>query len=222
MQQQQQSRHNSRATRVLARGMPDETVHQTPAAMATLGWLGLLAGIGANLWQMYTTISAVYQMFTGSTMPVIDFGNITFDICFLIALSFQLALLFLVFRLDTRWKKQQTGGSAGRKKGGMKSYGYAAVEVVQQLGLFAIWVGLAFVIDTLGDFTFIAVRTATADASTSAFLVFLYAVALYSLSTLVLVRAIEYLWSASAVKDQWAQSRERRRGERPRESQPRW
>lgn len=143
--------------------------------------------------------------------PPIDPRNVTFDICFLIAFSFQFALLFLVFRLDTKWKKQQTGGTAGKKKGTMRNYGYAAIEVVQQLGLFAIWVGLAFVIDTLGDYTFIAARTVAADASTSAFLIFLYAVALYSLSTLAFVRSIEYLWAASAVKDQWEQARDKQR-----------
>src|SRR6266487_6432770 len=205
----QQQASKSKQTRILTRGLPDETVHQPPSAMAALGWLGLIAGVAANLWQMYTTIAATYQMFTGSANPPLDFQNVTFDICFLIAFSFQFALLFLVFRLDTRWKKQQTGGS-GKKKGGMHSYGHAAVEVVQQLGLFAIWVGLAFVIDTLGDFTFIAARTASADASTSAFLVFLYAVALYALSTLAFVRSWEYLWAASAVKDQWAAAREHR------------
>ncbi len=199
-------------TRILTQGMPDQTVHQSPGAMAVLGWIGVVAGCGANLWQMYTTISAVYQMFTaGNAQPPIDPRNVTFDICFLIAFSFQFALLFLVFRLDTKWKKQQTGGTAGKKKGMMKNYGSAAIEVVQQLGLFAIWVGLAFVIDTLGDYTFIAARTVAADASTSAFLIFLYAVALYSLSTLAFVRSIEYLWAASAVKDQWEQARDKQR-----------
>ncbi len=213
--QQQHSKEtrvlHPKQTRILSQGMPDETVHQPPSAMAVLGWIGVCAGIGANLWQMYTTISAVYQMFTGNPSPPIDPRNVTFDICFLIAFSFQFALLFLVFRINTRWKKQQVGGSTGKKKkSGMSSYGYAAVEVVQQLGLFAIWVGLAFVIDTLGDYTFISARTANADASTSAFLIFLYAVALYSLSTLAFVRSWEYLWAASAVKDQWAHAREKR------------
>ncbi len=159
----QQQASKSKQTRILTRGLPDETVHQPPSAMAALGWLGLIAGVAANLWQMYTTIAATYQMFTGSANPPLDFQNVTFDICF-----------------------------------------------------FAIWVGLAFVIDTLGDFTFIAARTASADASTSAFLVFLYAVALYALSTLAFVRSWEYLWAASAVKEQWEQAREHR------PAQPKW
>ena len=213
---------HSKGTRVLKRGMPDETIHQSPAAMEILGWIALLGGIAANFWQMYTTISAVWQMFGAGTAPLPDFSNMTFDICFLIAFSFQLALLFLVFRLDSRWKKQRSGGTTGKRKGGAKTTGYAAVEIVQQLGLFAIWVGLAFVIDTLGDYTFIAAKTVNADPTTSMFLVFLYAVALYALSTLVLVRAFEYLWSASAVKDQWDAARARRRDGPPQGSQPKF
>jgi len=208
MSQRQTS--SGKTTRVLSRSLPDQTVHQAPGALAVLGWLGVLAGFGSNLWQMYTTISAVYQMFTGSSTPALNPGDVTFDICVLIAFSFQFALLFLVFRIDTRWKRQQSGGS-GSKRRGLKGYGYAAIEVVQHLGLFAIWVGLAFVIDTLGDYTFIASRTGHADATTSAFLIFLYAVALYALSTLAFVRSIEYLWAASAVKDQWQAARDRQR-----------
>src|SRR5450755_4777772 len=142
------AQQSSKGTSILKRGMPDETLHQPPAAMASLGWIGVIAGVGANFWQMYTTISAIWQMFTGSTTPNTDFLNVTFDICFLIAFSFQFALLFLVFRINSRWKKQQAGGSMGKKKKSAASgYASAAVEVVQQLGLFTIWVGLAFVID---------------------------------------------------------------------------
>lgn len=213
------TQQSSKGTRILKQAMPDETLHQPPAAMAALGWIGVLAGIGGNFWQMYTTISAIWQMFTGNTTPNTDFLNVTFDICFLIAFSFQFALLFLVFRLNTRWKKQQAGGAKGKgKKGAASGYVKATVEVVQQLGLFAIWVGLAFVIDTLGDFTFIAARTLHADPATAAFLVFLYAVALYALSTISFARAWEYLWAASAGKD----DRDRSRPDRNKPAQPHW
>ena len=214
--QQQQTRTTAKGTRILTHGMPDETLHQPPAAMAALGLIGVIAGVAANFWQMYTTMSAIWQMFTGNTSPVTDFLNVTFDICFLIAFSFQFALLYLVFRINSRWKKQQAGGTTGKKrKGAASGYASAAVEVVQQLGLFAIWVGLAFVIDTLGDFTFISARTVNADASTSAFLVFLYAVALYALSTISFARAWEYLWAASAGSD------DRERSHAPRRDGPR-
>jgi hypothetical protein len=62
--QQQRPRNNNRATRILTQGMPDETLHQPPAAMAALGWIGVIAGIIANFWQMYTTISAIWQRTT--------------------------------------------------------------------------------------------------------------------------------------------------------------
>jgi hypothetical protein len=217
-QQQQQPGGRGKPTRLLTSALPDATVHQSPGAMATLGWIGVGAGIFANLWQAYTTISATFQMFTGSATPHLDLRDITFDICLLIAFSFQFALLFLVFRIDTRWKRQQAvGGALGRKKinRGVSGYGHAAIEVVQQLGLFAVWVGLAFVIDTLGDYTFISGRTISADPVTSAFLIFLYAVALYALSTLAFVRSIEYCWAASAVKEVWEAAREQRKQSQP-------
>ena|SRR5579859_592986 len=218
MSQQQQQTGGRKVTRILTQALPDGTVHQAPGAMATLGWIGVGAGVLANLWQAYTTIAATFQMFTGNTTPHLDVRDITFDICLLIAFSFQFALLFLVFRIDTRWKRQQTiGGSLGRKKSsrGVNGYGHAAVEVVQQLGLFGVWVGLAFVIDTLGDYTFIAGRTVSADPATSVFLIFLYAVALYALSTLAFVRSIEYCWAASAVKEAWEAARAQRRQSQP-------
>jgi hypothetical protein len=199
---------NSKATRVLARGLPDHTIHQAPGAIGTLGVIGIVAGIGANGWQMYTTICSVYQMFTGSYTPDFNLKNPVFDACLLIAFASQYALLMLVFKIDTAWKRQQTG--AGAKKRGVGGVGAATVEVVQQLGLMAIWIGLAFLIDTLGDMTFIGNHTGSADAGTSAFLIFLYAVSLYALSTIAFARAIEYLWSASAVKDRIQAMKSRR------------
>jgi hypothetical protein len=210
--QQQQS--TSKKTRLLARGLPDETVHQPPSAMAVIGAIGVIAGALSNGWQMATTIDGVFQMFTNGRHAItnfssfFNFGNVIYDVCFLIAFSFQSALIYLVFRIDTRWKRQQTGGTTGRRKrlgGGQAGYGRAAVEVVQQLGLFGIWVGLAFVIDTLGDYMFISSRISpSVDATTAVFLIFLYAVALYALSTIAFVRAWEYLWASSKAKDYWS------------------
>ena len=212
-QQQPPPSGKEKVTRLLSAGLPDRTVHHVPGVMTLLGGLGVVAGITANGWQMFTTMTALYQMFTGNaSLPSLNLSNITLDICAFIAFSFQLALLFLVFRIDTRWKRQQTGTtSAKKKRGTTRSYGFAAVEVVQHLGLFAVWVGLAFVVDTLGDYSFIASKTTYADPTSSAFLIFLYAVALYALSTLAFVRSIEYLWAAAAVQEQWEDRREERR-----------
>lgn len=213
-QQQPPPTGKEKVTRLLAAGLPDRTVHHVPGVMALLGGLGVVAGIAANGWQMFTTMTALYQMFTGKAALPFDLSNITFDICVFIAFSFQLALLFLVFRIDTRWKRQQTGTSSAKKKRGRgtaSGYGFAAIEVVQHLGLFGVWVGLAFIVDTLGDYSFIVARTTYADLISAAFLIFLYAVALYALSTLAFVRSIEYLWAAAAVQEQWEDRREERR-----------
>jgi hypothetical protein len=221
LQQQKPQQKTSKETRILA--MPDETVHQPPSAMAVIGAIGVIAGALSNFWQMGTTIDGVFQMFTNGRHAFIDFGsfftsfgNVIYDVCFLIAFSFQSALIYLVFRIDTKWKRQQAGGGGkGKKKRGgndLAQYGKSAVEVVQQMGLFGIWVILAFIIDTLGDYMFISSRIApNVDASTAVFLIFLYAVALYALSTIAFVRAWEYLWAASRAKDYWNALRESRR-----------
>jgi hypothetical protein len=219
LQKKPKQNNDPKKTRILARGLPDETVHQPPSAMAVIGGLGVIAGVLANSWQMATTIDGVYQMFTHGEHAIstfwsfFKFGNVVYDICFLIAFSFQSALIYLVFRIDTKWKKQQTGGNNGKKKRlGQVGYGRAAVEVVQQLGLFGIWVGLGFVIDTLGDYMFISSRIApNVDGPTTVFLIFLYAVALYALSTIAFVRAWEYLWASSKAKDYWNELRGQRR-----------
>jgi hypothetical protein len=62
MQQHQQSRNTSKATRVLSRGMPDETMHESPAAMAVIGWMGVLAGgvaVNTSLNLLKSAISKV-------------------------------------------------------------------------------------------------------------------------------------------------------------------
>lgn len=220
LQERPKSNNDPKKTRLLA--MPDETVHQPPSAMAVIGAIGVIAGALANLWQQGTTIDGVFQMFTNGRHAFTDFGsvftsfgNVIYDICFLIAFSFQSALIYLVFRIDTKWKKQGTGlgkGKKGRAGSGVVDYGKSAVEVVQQMGLFGLWVCLAFVIDTLGDYMFISSKISpSVDAVTAAFLIFLYAVALYALSTIAFVRAWEYLWASSKAKDYWNALRESRR-----------
>jgi hypothetical protein len=220
-----QRQGQAKMTRVLGRGMPDPTMHLPPTMMFVIGGIGVVGGGAANIWQMYTTISAAYQMFTGVSSPPIDFSNIIFDICFVIAFSFQYALMMLVFRISTQWKRQQSEGKGGKRRGsavGVRGYGLAAVEVIQQLGLFAIWIGLAFIIDTLGDYNFVGSKVpASADPSTQAFLIFLYAVALYALSTLAFARAWEYMWAGFAAAEHWKRSREGH-SSHSRSDQPKW
>jgi hypothetical protein len=185
----------------MADKLPDETVHLPPIALFALGGAGTIAGILTNIWQMITTFVAFWVLFSPKGRAI-DFQKqpVLIAICTLIAFSFQLALAFLVFRLDHAWKRNkvetENGGRAARA---------AVIEVVQQTDLILLWSLLGFVVDTVGDYTFISLYTAGADWATSAFLIFMYAVALYSLSTIGFVRSLEYVWAGfSAVARQMA------------------
>lgn len=203
-----QSRQHGPLKQKLARSLPDQTVHHPPGAMFLLGGLGILFGFGANLWQMVTTFTAFWSMFNPKGTPV-DPGKqpAVFAICGLIALSFQFALMMLTFRLDTTWKKYKVVGQPAEKS--IKSVAQAkanqvkatAVEVVQHVNLVMVWGGLGFVVDTIGDYTFIAIYTVSLDFLTSTFIIFCYAVGLYALSTIAFVRSIEYLWAGFAAAD---------------------
>lgn len=174
--------------------MPDETIHLPPIALFLLGGIGAVAGVLANIWQCITTFIAFWSMFNPKATPV-DFQRqpAIMGICTLIAFSFQLALLFLVFRLDKKWKQNKAAGeSAG------KAARDAVVEVIQQTDLILIWSLLGFVVDTVGDYTFVSLFTASLDATTGIFLIFIYAAALYSLSTIGFARSLEYLWAGFA------------------------
>ena len=174
--------------------LPDETVHLPPIALFALGGIGVLAGILTNIWQMITTFVAFWSMFNPKARPF-DFQRqpVIVAICGLIAFSFQLALMFLVFRLDKTWKKNK---AAGESTG--KAARDAVVEVVQQTDLVLIWSLLGFIVDTVGDYTFISLYTGGTDAGTAIFLIFIYSVALYALSTIGFVRSLEYVWSGFA------------------------
>jgi hypothetical protein len=206
LNQQQQQQGGVRMTRRL----PDQTVHNPPGAMLTIGWIGVVAGLGGNGWQMLTTIFAFLLLFSAGREARINLGDVTFWICALIAFSFQFALIMLVFRIDSVWKKHRVNGTGSKrhKAGSVRS---TAVEVAQQVSLILIWGALAFVIDTIGDYTFIGSKTANLDAVTAAFIIFCYAVALYALSTIAFVRSIEYLWAGYAAADNLKREREQQR-----------
>lgn len=198
--QQQQQKPGQKLN--VTRRLPDNTVHNPPGAMLTIGWVGVAAGLGANLWQMLTTIFAFLLMFTAGRSSAINLSDVLFWISALIAFSFQFALIMLVFRIDTTWKKHKVNGTGAKKQQNVgKALRATAVEVVQQVSLVLVWGALAFVIDTIGDYTFIGSKTATLDETTAAFIIFCYAVALYALSTIAFVRSIEYLWAGYAAAD---------------------
>jgi hypothetical protein len=206
-------------TRVLVRNLPDQTIHHPPGAMFTIGVLGVLAGIGTNVWQMITTFTAFWTMFNPKGSAV-DPGKqpVVFIICGLIAVSFQFALMMLVFRLDTTWKKHKvTGQGSGHAQAQgnklVQQFKSTAVEVVQHVSLVTIWGALGFVVDTIGDYTFISVYTGNLDLPTAAFIIFCYAVGLYALSTVGFVRSIEYIWAGFAAKDNLKEQRRDHQGQ---------
>src|SRR6266702_7077724 len=96
--------------------LPDETIHLPPIALFALGGIGVLAGLLCNLWQMITTFVAFWSLFSPKGRAV-DFQKqpVLIIICVMIAFSFQLALMFLVFRLDRAWKRNKATSEGGGK-----------------------------------------------------------------------------------------------------------
>jgi hypothetical protein len=202
-------------SRVAVRSLPDPTIHQPPGAMFAIGGLGILAGGATNLWQMVTTFTAFWSLFNPAGTPVtLAKQPVVFIICALIAFSFQFALIMLVFRIDTVWKKYRVNGQA---QGSLKGHAQArlaqakstAVEIVQHVNLVMVWGALGFVIDTIGDYTFIGLYTAALPLVTATFIIFCYAVALYALSTVAFARSIEYVWAGFAATDNLREQRMR-------------
>ena len=92
--------------------------------------------------------------------------------CLLIATCVQYFLQMLVFKIDKHWRAERADG---KSKGGAM-FG-AAVHIVHQTDIVTILSTMAFIVDTVGDFTFISLYTS------NIFLIFAYAVALYAFST---------------------------------------
>lgn len=113
-------------------------------------------------------------------------------ICALIAISFQFAILFLVFRIERDWKN-----SKAKHQGGVDAAKSTAVEVVQHIPLVLFWGILGFIADTVGDYTFLNIYT------DNWFLLFMYGCALYASSTIMFARSIEYLWAGFVALERW-------------------
>ena len=182
-----------------SRQMPDRTIHHPPIAMYFIGGGGVLLGLATNGWQMFTTFIAFWSLLNPNGTPV-DVGKqpMDFMICALIAVSFQFSLVMLVFRLDTTWKRKTAVNGKTSKGAVFKS---TAVEIVQHVNLVMVWGALGFVVDTVGDYTFVSIYTARLDPATAIFVVFLYAIGLYALSTIAFVRSIEFLWAGFRAAD---------------------
>jgi len=171
-----------------ARG-PDSTIHTFPAAMFLLGGVLILLGIISNGWQMFTTFTAFWAMMNPAGTPVnLQKQPIVFAICGLIATGAQVGLALLVWRIDTTWKKKAFLSSSNAETARS-----TAIELVQHIDLVSILCAISFVVDTIGDYTFVAIYTVGLGEMTGTFITFLYAAFLYALSTVVFVRGVEYI-----------------------------
>src|SRR5205809_3704352 len=113
-------------------------------------------------------------------------------ICALIAISFQFAILFLVFRIERDWKDNKV-----RNQSGVDAAKSTAIEIVQHIPLVLFWGVLGFIADTVGDYTFLNIYT------DNWFLLFMYGCALYASSTIMFTRSIEYLWAGFVALERW-------------------
>ena len=184
-----------------ARGqsLPDDTVFVPPISMFLLGGGGILVALGANIWQVFTSFSAFFSMFTQgdnyqAMKPLDRIGAqpLISIVCFFIAISFQFAILFLVFRIERDWKN-----SKSRSSSGVDAARSTAVEIVQHIPLVLFWGVLGFIADSVGDYTFLNIYT------DNWFLLFMYGCALYASTTIMFARSIEYLWAGFVALEKW-------------------
>jgi hypothetical protein len=175
---------------------PDQTTHQAPGCLILLGVIVILVGTAGLIWQIFTTFSALWELLNPPGVPInYQAQPVIFIMCALIAVSFEFALLMLVWRIDTQWKKHNSVTPDGKKEQRMKAL---AVEVVQHVDLMMIWGFLGFVVDTVGDYLFVAQYAARAGATYEVLFIFLYVVSLYAMTTIGYVRAWEYVWAGMA------------------------
>ena len=180
-------------------GMPDDTIFVPPISMFLLGGGGILVALGANIWQVFTSFTAFFNMFTQgdnyqAMKPIDRVGAqpLIAMVCLLIAISFQFAILFLVFRIERDWKS-----SKSKNQNGVDAAKSTAVELVQHVPLVLFWGVLGFVADTVGDYTFLGIYT------DNWFLLFMYGCALYASTTIMFARSIEYLWAGFVALEKW-------------------
>jgi hypothetical protein len=177
---------------------PDVSIHVPPIAMYILGGLGVVFGFGANCWQWFTTFSAMMDIMTPNGTRVNNASQpLKYAVAAIIATAMQFGILLLIFKIDTRWKKNTYGLNVSPLDK-MKGYGAAAVEVVQHVDVVTVYGLLSFGLDSLGDYTFIAGILQGLDFPSTLFVTFIYAASLYALSTVAFVRSVEYIGSGLA------------------------
>ncbi len=176
------------------------STHHPPWFTNGLAWFGIIIGLGGNLLQIYTSDIAYQQLIRTNEVwlrmgkagqagaePVIQL------ICAGVSVVFQLGLMYFMFRITQEFKN--TKAIPGLK--GMEAIKHTAVNIIDHQKVLLLWTIIAFVYDTLGDFTFINLYT------DDAFSIFIYTAALYAASTILLSKALEKQWAASIAYANW-------------------
>jgi hypothetical protein len=173
--------------------------HQPPWFTSGLAWFGIGVGLLANGLQVYTSDIAYQHMITTNEVWLHmnkagqDAAQFTIQlICFGVSLVFQLGLMFFVFRITNEMKNTKTPGMKG-----MDQLKHTAVSIIDHQKILLLWTVIAAAYDTLGDFNFIGLYT---DDPLS---IFIYAVALYAASTILLSKSLEVHWASAVAYANW-------------------
>jgi len=186
----------ARKTVVLA--MPDETLHQPPLAIFLFAGIVIFVSLLANIWQPFTTYIAIHaKIVTGATYTKMNTqGQLGSEapitlIGIVIAVGAQLGVLYFVFRVKDEWMRKAQGTSSSG------NIVHTAIEISQHIGLVMIWVGAGFLIDTVGDITFIGLYTH------DPIIMLAYMLLLYSISTVGLVGGLHLLQASIISYVKW-------------------
>lgn len=178
-----------------------DTLHVPPSGMFALGWLGIAGGIATNILQVITSFVAFLVLFvTGRvyiTMPASAQAKalpFIIAICGLMAVAFQLGVLYLAFRVQRTWKEtKQSYGASVSDAGALRE---ATIQIVRHTNFITVWGIISFIADGVGDYTFIF------QYSDSWFLLLAYGLVMYAMSTIMLMEAMQFVW-AGMVSYEW-------------------
>ncbi len=179
---------------------PDHlSIYHPPWFSYWLSNIGIGSGILANFWQVFTSVVAFFTLFSeGAIYKSLDaHGQVgaTFAalaIAILMAVSFQLAVMFFVFTVRAEFKEQKV--KVGDQQVAVKS---TAVQMLHRHRLLLAWTAVSFIADTIGDFTFIT------SLSNDVFLLLGYTLCLYAVSTILLSASLERHWAAKVGLENW-------------------
>lgn len=179
---------------------PDNlSIHHPPWFTYWLANIGVGSGILANGWQVFTSVVAFFTLFSeGAIYKSMDaHGQVgaTFAalaIALLMAVSFQLGVMFFVFKVAAEFKEQKVKVGDGNT-----AVKYTAVQMIHHHRLLLAWMVVSFFADTVGDFTFIN------SLSNDVFMLLGYTLSLYAVSTVLLSASLERHWAAKVGLENW-------------------